>query len=196
MATQLSQKRAFDPPAAIPDRLYFKIGDVAKICGVETYVLRFWETEFPQLKPNKSGAGQRLYRRRDVELVLEIRRLVHVEGYTLAGARQVLDQAKGRPGPQKVQQIPPPTGGCSRSTARPAVGSARRFAISIAAFGRGFRAAAPRCGCLSNRPRTSGIARTCSSTGFAGSLRTAPSRPAGHRSKSFRIALPRLVSFL
>jgi DNA-binding transcriptional MerR regulator len=107
MATQLSQKRAFDPPAAIPDRLYFKIGDVAKICGVETYVLRFWETEFPQLKPNKSGAGQRLYRRRDVELVLEIRRLVHAEGYTLAGARQVLDQAKGRPGPQKVQQIPP-----------------------------------------------------------------------------------------
>ncbi len=91
MASQLSQKRAFDSPA-IPDRLYFKIGDVAKICAVETYVLRFWETEFPQLKPNKSGTGQRLYRRRDVELALEIKRLVHVEGYTLAGARQVLGQ--------------------------------------------------------------------------------------------------------
>ena len=83
----------------IPDRLYFKIGDVARICGLETYVLRFWESQFPQLKPNKSGTGQRLYRRRDVELVLEIKRLVHAEGYTLAGARQALGQisAQRRP---------------------------------------------------------------------------------------------------
>jgi DNA-binding transcriptional MerR regulator len=91
MATQLSRKRAFESPA-IPDRLYFKIGDVARICEVETYVLRFWETQFPQLKPNKSGTGQRLYRKRDVELALEIKRLVHGEGYTLAGARQTLVQ--------------------------------------------------------------------------------------------------------
>jgi DNA-binding transcriptional MerR regulator len=75
----------------IPDRLYFKIGDVARLCGVEPYVLRFWETQFPQLKPNKSGTGQRLYRRREVELALEIKRLVHAEGYTIAGARQALD---------------------------------------------------------------------------------------------------------
>jgi DNA-binding transcriptional MerR regulator len=107
MATQLSQKRALNPPTAIPDRLYFKIGDVARICGLETYVLRFWETEFPQLKPNKSGTGQRLYRRRDVEMVLEIQRLVHTEGYTLAGARQALDQAKSRPGPRLAQPAPP-----------------------------------------------------------------------------------------
>jgi DNA-binding transcriptional MerR regulator len=93
MATQLSQKRAFDQPP-IPDRLYFKIGDVARICDVQTYVLRFWETQFPHLKPNKSGTGQRLYRRRDVEIALEIKRLVHSEGYTLAGARQALDQAR------------------------------------------------------------------------------------------------------
>jgi DNA-binding transcriptional MerR regulator len=106
MATQLSQKRALNPPPAIPDRLYFKIGDVARICGLETYVLRFWETEFPQLKPNKSGTGQRLYRRRDVEMVLEIQRLVHAEGYTLAGARQALDQGKSRPGPRLAQQPP------------------------------------------------------------------------------------------
>jgi len=90
MATQLSRKRAFESPT-IPDRLYFKIGDVARICELETYVLRFWESQFPQLKPNKSGTGQRLYRRREVELVLEIKRLVHAEGYTLAGARQALD---------------------------------------------------------------------------------------------------------
>jgi DNA-binding transcriptional MerR regulator len=98
MATQLSHKRAHDS-APIPDRLYFKIGDVARICDVETYVLRFWETQFPQLKPNKSGTGQRLYRRRDVEVALEIRDLVHGQGYTLSGARQALDQAK-RPRPE------------------------------------------------------------------------------------------------
>ena len=98
MATQSSQKRVSrngenDQPT-IPDRLYFKIGDVARICNVETYVLRFWETQFPQLKPNKSGTGQRLYRRRDVETALAIKRLVHAEGYTLAGARQALVQVR------------------------------------------------------------------------------------------------------
>jgi DNA-binding transcriptional MerR regulator len=106
MATQLSHKRAVNPPL-IPDRLYFKIGDVARICGLATYVLRFWETQFPQLKPNKSGTGQRLYRRRDVELALEIKRLVHAEGYTLAGARQVLGQAHRRPVSLPVPQQEP-----------------------------------------------------------------------------------------
>ncbi|MGC9159134.1 MAG: MerR family transcriptional regulator [Terracidiphilus sp.] len=99
MAMQLSQKRAPDPLPVIPDRLYFKIGDVARLCGVEPYVLRFWETQFPQLRPNKSGSGQRLYRRRDVELVLKIRQLVHGEGYTLAGARQVLAKGHAHPLP-------------------------------------------------------------------------------------------------
>jgi DNA-binding transcriptional MerR regulator len=108
MAMQLPQKRALDSPA-IPDRLYFKIGDVARICGVETYVLRFWETQFPQLKPNKSGTGQRLYRRRDVELALKIKHLVHTEGYTLSGARQALELASAKtqahsPNPQPALQ--------------------------------------------------------------------------------------------
>ncbi|MGA3135656.1 MAG: MerR family transcriptional regulator [Terracidiphilus sp.] len=107
MATQLAHKRAFDSPA-IPDRLYFKIGDVARICELETYVLRFWETQFPQLKPHKSGTGQRLYRRRDVELALQIKRLVHAEGYTLAGARQALDQVhRRRPVPRQEPQFEP-----------------------------------------------------------------------------------------
>jgi DNA-binding transcriptional MerR regulator len=105
MAMQLPKNRALDPPA-IPDRLYFKIGDVARICAVETYVLRFWETQFPQLKPNKSGTGQRLYRRRDVELALRIKNLVHIEGYTLAGARQALQQSQA---PRSVPQpLPEP----------------------------------------------------------------------------------------
>jgi DNA-binding transcriptional MerR regulator len=99
MAT--APKRALDTPA-IPDRLYFKIGDVARICSVETYVLRFWETQFPQLKPNKSGTGQRLYRRRDVETVFEIKRLVYGEGFTLSGARQALEQAQRRREPQPL----------------------------------------------------------------------------------------------
>ena len=92
MASHPSRKRVIDSPV-IPDRLYFKIGDVARLCGVEPYVLRFWESQFPQLKPNKSGTGQRLYRRREVEMALEIKRLVHGEGYTILGARQALEGA-------------------------------------------------------------------------------------------------------
>jgi len=105
MAMQLAQRRAANTPV-IPDRLYFKIGDVAKICELETYVLRFWESQFPQLKPNKSGTGQRLYRRRDVELVLEIKRLVHGEGYTIIGARQALEQSHRRRSPQGNLPLP------------------------------------------------------------------------------------------
>jgi DNA-binding transcriptional MerR regulator len=74
----------------IPDRLYFRIGDVSKLCRLPAYVLRFWETEFPQLKPTKSSTGQRMYRRRDVENVLRIKRLLYEEGFTIAGARQQL----------------------------------------------------------------------------------------------------------
>lgn len=112
MAAQANRKRDYAPPS-IPDRLYFKIGDVARLCGVESYVLRFWESQFPQLKPNKSGTGQRLYRRRDVELALEIKRLVHGEGYTLSGARAVLEQELRRPGkrasgsPELEAALPP-----------------------------------------------------------------------------------------
>jgi DNA-binding transcriptional MerR regulator len=74
----------------IPDKLYFRIGEVARLCEVPTYVLRFWESEFPQLKPNKGGTGQRLYRRRDVEMALRVKTLLKEEGYTIPGARAVL----------------------------------------------------------------------------------------------------------
>ena len=74
----------------IPDRLYFRIGEVAKLCKLPAYVLRFWETEFPQLKPVKSSTGQRMYRRKDVEGVLRIKTLLYEEGFTIAGARQHL----------------------------------------------------------------------------------------------------------
>jgi DNA-binding transcriptional MerR regulator len=75
----------------IPDKLYFRIGDVAKLAGVKQYVLRFWESEFPGLGPKKSGTGHRLYRRKDVEMVLEIKRLLYEKRFTIEGARQWLD---------------------------------------------------------------------------------------------------------
>jgi len=76
--------------AEIPDKLYFRIGEVAKLCEVQAYVLRFWESEFPQLKPHKGGTGQRLYRKRDVEMALRIKHLLYDEGYTIPGARQIV----------------------------------------------------------------------------------------------------------
>src|SRR6476661_8279221 len=74
----------------IPEKLYFRIGEVARLCRLPAYVLRFWETEFPQLKPVKSNTGQRMYRRKDVENVLRIKQLLYEEGFTIAGARQQL----------------------------------------------------------------------------------------------------------
>ena len=74
----------------VPDKLYFRIGEVARLCALPAYVLRFWETEFPQLKPVKSSTGQRMYRRKDVENVLNIKKLLYEEGFTIAGARQHL----------------------------------------------------------------------------------------------------------
>ena len=67
----------------LPDKLYFKIGEVAKIVGVKPYVLRYWETEFSVVKPGKTPSRHRLYRRRDVEMLLEIKHLLYNEGYTI-----------------------------------------------------------------------------------------------------------------
>src|SRR5579863_5181885 len=75
----------------IPDKLYFRIGEVSRLAGIKPYVLRFWETEFSTLGPKKSGKGHRLYRRKDVELVLEIKRLLYEKRYTIEGARKFLD---------------------------------------------------------------------------------------------------------
>jgi DNA-binding transcriptional MerR regulator len=76
----------------IPDKLYFRIGEVSRLAGIKPYVLRFWETEFSTLGPKKSGKGHRLYRRKDVELVLEIKRLLYDKRYTIEGARKYLDE--------------------------------------------------------------------------------------------------------
>ncbi len=79
----------------IPDKLYFRIGEVASLCRLPAYVLRFWETEFPQLRPVKSSTGQRMYRKRDVESVVRIKKLLYEDGFTIAGARvQLREETK------------------------------------------------------------------------------------------------------
>jgi DNA-binding transcriptional MerR regulator len=88
----------------IPDKLYFRIGEVATLCHLPAYVLRFWESEFPQLKPVKSSTGQRMYRRRDVESVLRIKQLLYDQGFTISGARQ---QLRTENKPDKTQSAIP-----------------------------------------------------------------------------------------
>ncbi|MFN7948782.1 MAG: MerR family transcriptional regulator [Blastocatellia bacterium] len=78
------------PPPAIPDKLFFKIGEVCDLVGVQAHVLRYWESEFPMLQPQKNRAGQRTYRRKDVEMALRIKELLYDEGFTIAGARKKL----------------------------------------------------------------------------------------------------------
>jgi DNA-binding transcriptional MerR regulator len=87
---------AAGPMQEIPDKLYFRIGDVARLAGIKPYVLRFWETEFPSLGPKKSGTGHRLYRRKDVEMVFEIKRLLYEKRFTIEGARKFLE-TRGKP---------------------------------------------------------------------------------------------------
>jgi DNA-binding transcriptional MerR regulator len=87
----------------IPDKLYFKIGEVSELLGVEPYVLRYWESEFPVLSPKKSGTGHRLYRRKDVELLLRIKHLLYEKRFTIEGARQSL-QAEAKAPKAKVSK--------------------------------------------------------------------------------------------
>ncbi|HEY2363972.1 MAG TPA: MerR family transcriptional regulator [Candidatus Angelobacter sp.] len=95
----------------IPDKLYFRIGEVSRLCGLPSYVLRFWETEFNQLKPSKSGTGQRMYRKIDVESVLRIKKLLYDQGFTIAGARQQLRAETKRKQSPLPFAVPPPNRG-------------------------------------------------------------------------------------
>ena len=82
-------------PGSIPDKLYFKIGEVKKITGVETHVLRYWESEFKIIRPQRASSKQRLYRKIDVENILTIKKLLYEDGYTVPGARKFLTAKKG-----------------------------------------------------------------------------------------------------
>ncbi len=89
----------------IPDKLYFKIGEVSELLGVEPYVLRYWESEFPVLSPKKSGTGHRLYRRKDVELLLRIKHLLYEKRFTIEGARQTLQAEAKAPKPKLAKRM-------------------------------------------------------------------------------------------
>ncbi|MGB7721621.1 MAG: MerR family transcriptional regulator [Bryobacteraceae bacterium] len=89
----------------IPDKLYFKIGEVSELLGVEAYVLRYWETEFRALSPKKSGTGHRLYRRKDLELLLRIKHLLYEKRFTIEGARQSLQAAARAPKPSATERV-------------------------------------------------------------------------------------------
>jgi DNA-binding transcriptional MerR regulator len=87
------------------DRLYYRIGEVSRITGLKPHVLRYWESEFKVIKPYKGGSLQRLYRKKDVDLVLRIKKLLYDEGFTIAGAkRKIRDIERGREGLMKPRQ--------------------------------------------------------------------------------------------
>ena len=96
-------------PVVIPEKIYFKIGEVCELVGVQAHVLRYWETEFPMLSPQKNNSGQRSYRRRDVEIALRIKQLLYNEMFTIAGAKKKM-QAEQREGSKAkaARQEPPP----------------------------------------------------------------------------------------
>lgn len=87
----------------IPDKLYFRIGEVSRVSGVKPHVLRYWESEFSRISPRKTSSGQRLYRRKDVELILEIKHLLYEERFTIEGARKYLGQRSKKSPDAKVR---------------------------------------------------------------------------------------------
>jgi DNA-binding transcriptional MerR regulator len=121
---------AITSPEEIPDKLYFRIGDVARLAGIKPYVLRFWETEFSGLGPKKSGTGHRLYRRKDVEMVLEIKRLLYGQRFTIEGARKFLEtrpKPEARPSGKGKKQ--------AKAAARPAPSENPRQEVQTDLFG-------------------------------------------------------------
>jgi len=107
----------------IPNKLFFKIGEVCEITDTQPYVLRYWESEFPALAPAKNSSGQRIYRRRDIETVLRIKQLLYDEGFTIAGAKKRLEaEMAGRvetpiPAADGPSVNPPDVGGADRVAA-------------------------------------------------------------------------------
>ncbi len=103
-------------PVVIPEKIYFKIGEVCELVGVQAHVLRYWETEFSVLSPQKNKSGQRSYRRRDVEIALRIKQLLYNEMFTIAGAKKKLaseqregSKPKPSPQPEKYNRVEAPT---------------------------------------------------------------------------------------
>ena len=106
-----------DEPVVIPEKIYFKIGEVCELVGVQAHVLRYWETEFPMLSPQKNKSGQRSYRRRDVEMALKIKQLLYKEMFTIAGARKKL-QSDARGGTKAEREAAPAASPSSEPAAK------------------------------------------------------------------------------
>jgi DNA-binding transcriptional MerR regulator len=87
----------------VAEKELYKIGEVCRMADVQPYVLRYWETEFPPLAPNKSGGGQRLYTRREIDIILRIKQLLYSEGFTIAGAKKKLETEMSEPAPVQQQ---------------------------------------------------------------------------------------------
>jgi DNA-binding transcriptional MerR regulator len=86
----------------VPDKLFYKIGEISKITGVESYVLRYWETEFPFLRPRKNKSGQRVYVKKDLEMILQLKKLLYEERYTIEGVRKKFGEGISRVAEPKV----------------------------------------------------------------------------------------------
>ena len=93
-------------PSSIPEKLYYKIGEVSEITGIEPYVLRYWESEFKIVSPSRTHSKQRLYRKKDLELILEIKKLLYEEKFTIAGAKKKLQKTKGLKDQQMKLELP------------------------------------------------------------------------------------------
>lgn len=91
--------------ADLPDKLYFRVGEVSRIAGVPAHVLRFWESEFSQIRPKRTSSGQRLYRKKDVETILEIKNLLYQKKFTIPGARQHLRNRTALPPTMSLTEI-------------------------------------------------------------------------------------------
>ena len=85
-------KESIKPYLSVPDKLFYKIGEVSRIVGIEPYVLRYWETEFSFLKPRKNKSGQRVYVKKDLEMIAQIRKMLYQERYTIEGVRKRLGE--------------------------------------------------------------------------------------------------------
>lgn len=88
-----------------PSKLFYRIGEVSRLTGLQPYVLRYWETEFPQLKPEKGKSGQRIYTKKDLESILRIKQMLYDEGYTIAGARKKLNNGHGRDREDVIESV-------------------------------------------------------------------------------------------
>lgn len=114
--------------SSIPDRLYFRIGDVAEIAGIKQHVLRYWEGEFPEIAPDKSASGQRVYQRQDVETVLLIKKLLYSQKFSIEGARLRLRELKRTGGlARELEEASEPLTQGQRAERRQALGGARRL---------------------------------------------------------------------